>query len=76
LDLVFTWLIPLPIIDWFSAIVTILLAAGLGRRKRLAWVATTLIAAGLLVLYSLILGVALFVPNSVSDAPSPAQATP
>ncbi|ETJ44950.1 putative integral membrane protein, partial [human gut metagenome] len=51
-------------------------AAGLGRRKRLAWVATTLIAAGLLVLYSLILGVALFVPNSVSDAPSPAQATP
>lgn len=72
LDLVFVWLIPLPIIDWFSAIVIILLAAGLGRRKRLAWVATTVIAVGLLVFYSLILGIALF----VSENPGSTQAAP
>ncbi|WP_172192815.1 bifunctional lysylphosphatidylglycerol synthetase/lysine--tRNA ligase LysX [Actinomyces faecalis] len=72
LDIIFTWLIPLPIIDWFSAIVTILLAAGLGRRKRLAWIVTTVIATVLLALYALLLVFALTVPDSVSLEPSSA----
>lgn len=36
-DILFTWVIPFPVIDWFSAIVTLLLAAGMERRKRTAW---------------------------------------
>lgn len=32
-----TWVVPLPVLDWFSAIVTFLLAAGMERRKRTAW---------------------------------------
>lgn len=53
LSIVFDWLVPLPIVDWFSIIVLVLLAAGLSRRKRAAWTATTAIALALTVLYGL-----------------------
>ncbi|WP_244963338.1 bifunctional lysylphosphatidylglycerol synthetase/lysine--tRNA ligase LysX [Actinomyces trachealis] len=36
-DFLLTWVVPLPVLDWFSAIVTFILAAGMERRKRTAW---------------------------------------
>lgn len=53
LSALFDWLVPLPIVDWFSIIVLAELAAGLGKRKRAAWVASMLIGLALLVLYAL-----------------------
>ncbi|VEG30156.1 bifunctional lysylphosphatidylglycerol synthetase/lysine--tRNA ligase LysX [Actinomyces howellii] len=55
LDFIFLWVVPLPFIDWLSAVVALILAAGLDRRKRAAWVAMTVLAAGSLVLYALLL---------------------
>ncbi len=53
LDFVFTWIIPLPLIDWFSGLLTLILALGLERRKRIAWIAMMIFTALSLVLYGL-----------------------
>lgn len=38
MDIVLTWLIPLPIVDWVSAVLLLLLGSGIARRKRAAWI--------------------------------------
>lgn len=66
LEFLFSWIIPLPIIDWFSALVLLVLATGLGRRKRVAWAALLTITLVLLVIYGLTLGAVTFLSDSVT----------
>lgn len=66
LEFLFTWIIPLPIIDWFSALVLLVLATGLGRRKRVAWAALLTITLVLMLIYGLTLGAVTFVSESVT----------
>ncbi|MDU0348084.1 bifunctional lysylphosphatidylglycerol synthetase/lysine--tRNA ligase LysX [Actinomyces sp. MRS3W] len=63
LDFIFAWIIPLPSIDWFSAVVLFLVAAGLERRKRVAWVLMTLMTVGTALLYGAVVLVAVFDPD-------------
>ncbi|ARD41069.1 bifunctional lysylphosphatidylglycerol synthetase/lysine--tRNA ligase LysX [Actinomyces gaoshouyii] len=35
---ILTWLIPLPIVDWVSGVLLLLLGSGIARRKRAAWI--------------------------------------
>lgn len=64
LDFVFLWIIPLPFVDWLSAVVALILAAGLGRRKRAAWIAMTVLVVFALLLYGMLLVSALVYPDT------------
>ncbi len=55
LDPVFRWVVPLPVVDWFSAVVALLVGAGLERRKRAAWNAMTFTVAASGLLYGLLM---------------------
>ena len=36
-----TWFIPVPVLDWFTAVALLILGSALQRRMRVGWVATT-----------------------------------
>ncbi|MDO4243396.1 MAG: phosphatidylglycerol lysyltransferase domain-containing protein [Actinomyces sp.] len=63
LDFLLVWIIPLPFVDWLSAVVALILAAGLERRRRAAWVAMTGLVALALVLFGLVLLAVLVNPD-------------
>ncbi|MCL3777017.1 MULTISPECIES: bifunctional lysylphosphatidylglycerol synthetase/lysine--tRNA ligase LysX [unclassified Actinomyces] len=50
---VLTWLVPLPVLDWFTAVVILILGSALSRRLRAAWLATTVLAVLSIVLFVL-----------------------
>ncbi|MGK2348841.1 bifunctional lysylphosphatidylglycerol synthetase/lysine--tRNA ligase LysX [Actinomyces sp. W5033] len=39
-----TWFVPLPVLDWFTAVVILILGSALSRHTRVAWVSTTVLA--------------------------------
>ncbi|SDM59812.1 bifunctional lysylphosphatidylglycerol synthetase/lysine--tRNA ligase LysX [Actinomyces ruminicola] len=59
LEFIFLWIIPLPSIDWLTAVVLFLLAAGVHKRKRAAWTALTVMTVLAALLHALVLIVAL-----------------
>ena len=67
LDLLFTWAIPVPLIDWFAVVVALLLAAGLERRKHSAWLTTMLVIVSIIALDALIL-LAIFIVGESETA--------
>lgn len=67
LDFVFLWIVPLPFVDWLSAVVALILAAGLDRRKRAAWIAMTVLVVLALLLYGMLLLSVLIYPEADSE---------
>ncbi|WP_136193078.1 bifunctional lysylphosphatidylglycerol synthetase/lysine--tRNA ligase LysX [Actinomyces procaprae] len=59
LEFIFLWIIPLPSIDWLTAVVLFLLAASTDKRKRAAWTALTVMTVLVTLLYALVLVTAL-----------------
>ncbi|QPL04957.1 MULTISPECIES: bifunctional lysylphosphatidylglycerol synthetase/lysine--tRNA ligase LysX [Actinomyces] len=57
INFVLIWFVPLPVLDWFTAVVILILGSALSRRIRVAWVATTVLA---------VLSIVLFVTADVS----------
>ena len=46
-----TWFIPVPVLDWFTAVALLILGSALQRRMRVGWVATTFLTCVSLVLF-------------------------
>ena len=46
-----TWFIPVPVLDWFTAVALLILGSVLQRRMRVGWVATTFLTCVSLVLF-------------------------
>ncbi|MDO4900357.1 bifunctional lysylphosphatidylglycerol synthetase/lysine--tRNA ligase LysX [Actinomyces sp.] len=59
LEFIFLWIIPLPSIDWLTAVVILLLAEGMDKRKRSAWTALIILTALIALLHAVVLATAL-----------------
>ncbi|WP_147680044.1 bifunctional lysylphosphatidylglycerol synthetase/lysine--tRNA ligase LysX [Actinomyces ruminicola] len=59
LEFIFVWIIPLPSINWLTAVVLVLLAAGMDKRKRSAWSALTVLTVIVAAMHILVLVIAL-----------------